>query len=157
MCDVPLDLVITEAADISREILDRIDGAARDRPPSGVAGSGRACGSRRRRRACGSRSGGAPPSARADSRRGSHLFAIETAVREGAPFRQILRVAAEDHADLIVMGVQGRLAIDLAMFGSNSARVTRGATCATLVVPVATPVNARRSDVDRAVSVGPAS
>ena len=82
--------------------------------------------------------------------------AIETAVREGAPFRQILRVAAEDHADLIVMGVQGRLAIDLAMFGSNSARVTRGATCPTLKVPVATAVNARRSDVDRAVSVGPA-
>ena len=82
---------------------------------------------------------------------------IETAVREGAPYRQILKMAAEDNADLIVLGVQGRGAIDLAMFGSNSARVTRGAPCATLVVPVATAVNARRSDVDRAVSVGPAS
>ena len=75
---------------------------------------------------------------------------IETAVREGAPFRQILRVAAEDHADLIVMGVQGRGAIVLAIFGSNSARVTRAATCATLVVPVRTAVNVQGSRVDRA-------
>jgi nucleotide-binding universal stress UspA family protein len=81
---------------------------------------------------------------------------IETAVREGAPFRQILRVAAEDHADLIVMGVQGRGAIDLAMFGSNSARVTRAATCATLVVPVRTAVNVQGSRVDRASSVSSA-
>ena len=81
---------------------------------------------------------------------------IETAVREGAPFRQILRVAAEDHADLIVMGVQGRGAIDLAMFGSNSARVTRGATCATLVVPVRTAVKVQGSRVDRASSVSSA-
>ena len=82
---------------------------------------------------------------------------IETAVREGAPFRQeYLRVAAEDHADLIVMGVQGRGAIDLAMFGSNSARVTRGATCATLVVPVRTAVKVQGSRVDRASSVSSA-
>jgi nucleotide-binding universal stress UspA family protein len=61
---------------------------------------------------------------------------IETAVREGAPHREILKMAADRHTDLIVMGVQGRGAIDLAMFGSNSARVTRNATCATLIVPV---------------------
>jgi nucleotide-binding universal stress UspA family protein len=82
---------------------------------------------------------------------------IETAVREGLPFREILKVTAEGNADLIVIGVQGRGAISLAMFGSTAARVTRAAPCATLVVPVATAVNARRSDFDRAVSVGPAS
>jgi nucleotide-binding universal stress UspA family protein len=63
---------------------------------------------------------------------------IETAVREGAPPREILKMAADCQADLIVMGVQGRGAIDLIMFGSNSAHVTRSATCATLVVPAVT-------------------
>jgi nucleotide-binding universal stress UspA family protein len=63
---------------------------------------------------------------------------IETAVREGAPHREILKMAVDRQADLIVMGVQGRGAIDLIMFGSNSARVTRSATCATLVVPAVT-------------------
>jgi nucleotide-binding universal stress UspA family protein len=60
---------------------------------------------------------------------------IETVVTEGAPHREILKMAADRHTDLIVMGVQGRGAIDLVMFGSNSARVMRNATCATLVVP----------------------
>jgi nucleotide-binding universal stress UspA family protein len=63
---------------------------------------------------------------------------IETAVREGAPHREILKMAADRRTDLIVMGVQGRGAVDLVMFGSNSARVTRNATCATLVVPAGT-------------------
>jgi nucleotide-binding universal stress UspA family protein len=60
---------------------------------------------------------------------------IETVVTEGAPHREILKMAADRHIDLIVMGVQGRGAIDLVMFGSNSARVMRNAACATLVVP----------------------
>jgi nucleotide-binding universal stress UspA family protein len=63
--------------------------------------------------------------------------AVETAVQEGAAYREILKVAGERHADLIVMGVQGRGAIDLMMFGSNTARVTRAATCPVLVVPQA--------------------
>jgi nucleotide-binding universal stress UspA family protein len=64
--------------------------------------------------------------------------AIETVVTEGAPHREILKVAADRQTDLIVMGVQGRAAIDLVMFGSNAARVMRRATCATLVVPAGT-------------------
>jgi nucleotide-binding universal stress UspA family protein len=75
-----------------------------------------------------------PPDARA-------YCTIETAVREGAPYREILKEAAADNADLIVMGVQGRSAIDLVMFGSNSARVARGAICAALVVPPAAAAN----------------
>ena len=59
----------------------------------------------------------------------------ETAVREGAAYREILKVAAERSADLIVMGVQGRRAINLLIFGSNTARVVRGATCPVLIVP----------------------
>jgi nucleotide-binding universal stress UspA family protein len=58
----------------------------------------------------------------------------ETAVREGAAYRGILKEAAERSADLIVMGVQGRGAIDLLVFGSNTARVVRQATCPVLIV-----------------------
>jgi nucleotide-binding universal stress UspA family protein len=59
---------------------------------------------------------------------------VETSVREGAAYREILRVAAERQADLIVMGVQGRGALDLLVFGSNTARVTRNASCPVLIV-----------------------
>lgn len=60
---------------------------------------------------------------------------VETTVVEGAAYRHILAVAAERQTDLIVMGVHGRGAIDLLVFGSNTARVTRAATCPVLVVP----------------------
>lgn len=60
---------------------------------------------------------------------------VETLVVEGAAYRQILKVAAERHVRLIVIGVHGRGAIDLMVFGSNTARVTRAATCPVLVVP----------------------
>jgi nucleotide-binding universal stress UspA family protein len=59
---------------------------------------------------------------------------VETLVVEGAAYRQVLQVAAERHSDLIVMGVQGRGAVDLLIFGSNTARVSRAATCPVLVV-----------------------
>jgi nucleotide-binding universal stress UspA family protein len=59
---------------------------------------------------------------------------VETSVREGAAYREILKVAAERKSDLIVMGVQGRGAIDLMVFGSNTARVVRAATCPVLIV-----------------------
>lgn len=59
---------------------------------------------------------------------------VETTVKEGAAYRQILTVATEQHSDLIVMGVHGRGAMDLLVFGSNTARVARAATCPVLVV-----------------------
>lgn len=60
---------------------------------------------------------------------------VETAVREGAAYRQVLRLAAEQTTDLIVMGVHGRGAVDLLLFGSNTARVIRAAACPVLIVP----------------------
>jgi nucleotide-binding universal stress UspA family protein len=60
---------------------------------------------------------------------------VDTAVAEGAAYRQILKTAAEQPADLIVMGVHGRGAVDLLLFGSNTARVIRAATCPVLIVP----------------------
>ncbi len=62
---------------------------------------------------------------------------LTTRVSEGKPAREIARQAAAEHADLIVMGVQGRGAVDLMVFGSNTNDVIRGAACAVLVVPAA--------------------
>jgi nucleotide-binding universal stress UspA family protein len=52
----------------------------------------------------------------------------------GRAHRQILRVAEEQSADLIVMGAQGRGGISLALFGSTTQQVVRGATCPVLTV-----------------------
>ncbi len=62
---------------------------------------------------------------------------IQTAVLEGGAARQILRIAEEQDANLIVLGVHGRNAFDLAFFGSNSKDVIRHAHCPVLIVPAA--------------------
>jgi nucleotide-binding universal stress UspA family protein len=59
---------------------------------------------------------------------------IETVVREGPVYHEILARATEDRADLIVMGVHGRGAVDLLLFGSNTARVARAAECPVLII-----------------------
>jgi nucleotide-binding universal stress UspA family protein len=61
-------------------------------------------------------------------------WTVRTSVQEGAPYREVLKSASEHRTDLIVMGVQGRGAIDLMVFGSNTARVARSATCPVLIV-----------------------
>jgi nucleotide-binding universal stress UspA family protein len=55
-------------------------------------------------------------------------------VIEGRAGTEILRVAAERDADLIVMGVQGRTAIDLMVFGSTTHEVIRNAPCPVLTI-----------------------
>lgn len=52
----------------------------------------------------------------------------------GRPWREILRVAEAREADLVVMGVRGRNPVDLALFGSTTHHVVRGATCPVLIV-----------------------
>jgi nucleotide-binding universal stress UspA family protein len=59
---------------------------------------------------------------------------VETMLATGRPYREILRVAAEQQADLIVMGVQGRGAADLMLFGSTTQHVVRQATCPVLTL-----------------------
>lgn len=59
---------------------------------------------------------------------------IEIAVVDGNAYRELLRQAAERQADVIVMGVHGRGAIDVLMFGSTTQHVIRAATCPVLVV-----------------------
>lgn len=60
---------------------------------------------------------------------------VATRVNEGKPALEIGRVAAAEQADLIVMGVQGRGAVDLMVFGSNTNAVVRSARCPVLAVP----------------------
>jgi nucleotide-binding universal stress UspA family protein len=59
---------------------------------------------------------------------------VETMLATGKPHREILRVATEQQADLIVMGVQGRSAVDLTIFGSTTQHVVRQATCPVLTI-----------------------
>jgi nucleotide-binding universal stress UspA family protein len=59
---------------------------------------------------------------------------VETAVVEGRAYRRVLQRSAEEQADLIVMGVHGRSAIDMLVFGSTTHHVIRAATCPVLIV-----------------------
>ena len=58
----------------------------------------------------------------------------ETQVAHGKPYVEMLRVAAACQADLIVLGVQGRHAFDLALLGSTTNQLVRQATCPVLTV-----------------------
>jgi nucleotide-binding universal stress UspA family protein len=60
----------------------------------------------------------------------------EPLVRHGKAHREVL-ATAEGHADLIVMGVHGRNVVDLALFGSTTNQVVRGASCPVLTVRTA--------------------
>lgn len=55
-------------------------------------------------------------------------------VVHGKPYVQLLRVAADLDADLIVLGVHGRNPIDLAVFGSTTNQVVRRASCPVLTL-----------------------
>lgn len=59
---------------------------------------------------------------------------VETAVVEGRAYRRVLQRSAEEQADLIVMGVHGRSAIDMLVFGSTTHHVIRAGTCPVLIV-----------------------
>ena len=52
----------------------------------------------------------------------------------GKSYAEILRIADEDAADLIVMGVHGRSILDLTLFGSTTNHVVRAARCPVLTV-----------------------
>lgn len=68
---------------------------------------------------------------------GSDDTPCEIVVRRGKPAREIVAVASESRADLIVIGVSGRGAVDLAVLGSTAHQVLREAPCPVLTVPAA--------------------
>ena len=55
-------------------------------------------------------------------------------IGRGKPYREILRVAAERDADLIVIGLHGRSAADLMFYGSTTQHVVRQAACPVLTL-----------------------
>ena len=62
------------------------------------------------------------------------LDRFDDQIAVGRPATEILRVAEARSADLIVMGVRGRGAVDLAVFGSTTHQVVRRAACPVLAV-----------------------
>jgi len=57
-------------------------------------------------------------------------------VRIGKAYQQIIELAMESQTDLIIMGVRGRHALDLAVFGSTTYRVVQLGPCPVLVVHI---------------------
>lgn len=63
-------------------------------------------------------------------------FKIATAVRIGKAYEQIIQFALESQIDLAMMGVRGRDALGLAVFGSTTHRVMQLGPCPVLVAHV---------------------
>jgi len=59
---------------------------------------------------------------------------VKELVVQGKPSAEILRVAAEQTADMIVLGTHGKGMLDQAIFGSTTERVVRKAPCPVLTV-----------------------
>jgi nucleotide-binding universal stress UspA family protein len=61
---------------------------------------------------------------------------IRTVVRIGKPYKQVIQFAVEEQIDMVAMGVRGRGALDLAVFGSTTYRVMQLGPCPVLAVRV---------------------
>jgi len=77
---------------------------------------------------------------------------IDHVVVFGRAHREILRAAEAKHADLLVMGAQGRGGVDLALFGSTTQQVVRGATCPVLTVRAQREIQGRSSESSKTAS-----
>ena len=65
---------------------------------------------------------------------GRKTLKIKTAVRIGKTYAQIIQLAEEAQIDLVTMGVRGRGALDVAVFGSTTYRVMQLGSCPVLAV-----------------------
>jgi nucleotide-binding universal stress UspA family protein len=59
---------------------------------------------------------------------------VDTVQPTGKPYREILRVAEEQTADLIVIGIHGRGPVDRLLFGSTAEHLVRQASCPVLTL-----------------------
>ena len=59
---------------------------------------------------------------------------IDTVMPAGKPYREILRVADERKANLLVIGVHGRGVVDRMLFGSTAQQLVRTASCPVLTL-----------------------
>jgi nucleotide-binding universal stress UspA family protein len=60
--------------------------------------------------------------------------AVNSVVRIGKPYEEIVQLAQEDQSDLVILGVRGRNALDLALFGSTTYRVIQLGSCPVLAI-----------------------
>jgi nucleotide-binding universal stress UspA family protein len=63
---------------------------------------------------------------------GFHKYQV--LIKEGEAFYEIIQVARQEAADLIVMGTHGRTGLDHVFFGSTAERVVRKASCPVMTV-----------------------
>lgn len=61
-------------------------------------------------------------------------LSVETHVRHGKPFLEIIRAARDVEADVIVIGSHGQSGLAETLFGTTAEKVVRKASCAVLVV-----------------------
>lgn len=59
---------------------------------------------------------------------------IEHVILKGTPYEEIIRFAADNKIDLIVLGTHGRKGIDRVLFGSTAEQILRSAPCPVLSV-----------------------
>jgi universal stress protein A len=79
------------------------------------------------------------------------LASLQYEVAVGKPAAEVLRVARERSADLIVISTHGLTGIRKLFFGSTTERILRETTWPVLVTPAADPGPSRLEDVPRAV------
>jgi len=61
---------------------------------------------------------------------------VDKLVVRGVPFVEIIKIAKDKNADLIVIGTHGRTGIDHMLFGSTAEKVVRKAACPVLTVRI---------------------
>jgi nucleotide-binding universal stress UspA family protein len=59
---------------------------------------------------------------------------VRTVLRTGVPYREIVDLATDEHADLVLIGTHGRGGLDRALLGSVADRVVRLSPCPVLTV-----------------------
>jgi nucleotide-binding universal stress UspA family protein len=69
-----------------------------------------------------------------DSESAGHARSVRTKVVIGRAYRQVLAVARNEHADLIVIGQHGGSGRPLPLIGSTADQIVRGASCPVLTV-----------------------
>ena len=72
----------------------------------------------------------------------AHWCALRNEIRFGDTAAEVLKVAAQDRADLIVVGAHARRPLVGAMVGSSADRIIRESACPVLAVPAPPPVAA---------------
>jgi nucleotide-binding universal stress UspA family protein len=61
-------------------------------------------------------------------------IAARSVVRSGKPFVEIIEVAKEEHAELIIIATHGHSGIEHVLFGSTAEKVVRKAPCPVLSI-----------------------